>query len=416
MIGFIDRLIPAPDLHQLSLLGPLLVVVQALVYAFAGAALVSTLLSLAHRQTALGRAFADVLPRQPALWVAAGFLPLLTLPVLLGQLLFGSRFHILDQFVLILPLGLIGLGALYTYRIRLSIISGGLGVLATLAFVPPFVNLLELINHPSLWPLLPPLVPDPYEARRGVALIPFAASALLGTGAALLVRHFAWPETKRAAAAPALRRWATTLAIAGAILLPVGAVAEYAVLPVSAQSAAAAKAAWPVIGFAWLAAMCWRRIVWLSVFAALAIGAEACRQHAVRMTAVGDRVALITLEAEQRFAALTQQQQARYTAAQPIDPQAAAKLYQERCATCHAFDRVVVGPAHRNVVPKYAGDAPRLAAFIQNPTKVDPAFPPMPAPGLSRREAKAIAEYLIQQVSGADTTPKPAAATGGAQP
>lgn len=74
-----------------------------------------------------------------------------------------------------------------------------------------------------------------------------------------------------------------------------------------------------------------------------------------------------------------------------------AELYSIRCASCHKFDQKLVGPAHFDVLPKYVGKEAQLVAFIRNPVKVDPAFPPMPNPGLKPQEADAIAKYLLEE-------------------
>ncbi len=73
------------------------------------------------------------------------------------------------------------------------------------------------------------------------------------------------------------------------------------------------------------------------------------------------------------------------------------ELYDVRCASCHKFDQKLVGPAHFDVLPKYVGKEAQLVAFIRNPVKVDPAYPPMPNPGLKPQEADAIAKYLLEE-------------------
>lgn len=72
------------------------------------------------------------------------------------------------------------------------------------------------------------------------------------------------------------------------------------------------------------------------------------------------------------------------------------EIYQVRCASCHQFDRKLVGPPHDEVLPKYEGKKEQLVAFIRNPVKVDPAYPPMPNPGLRPFEAEAVATYLLE--------------------
>jgi cytochrome c len=78
----------------------------------------------------------------------------------------------------------------------------------------------------------------------------------------------------------------------------------------------------------------------------------------------------------------------------------AEQIYAQKCSACHAFDKKLVGPAHKDVVPKYNGDVKKLADFIYNPVKVDAAYPPMPNQGLKKKEADALAQYLISKLGG----------------
>jgi cytochrome c len=73
------------------------------------------------------------------------------------------------------------------------------------------------------------------------------------------------------------------------------------------------------------------------------------------------------------------------------------EIYDVRCASCHMFDQKLVGPAHFDVLPKYVGKEAQLVAFIRNPGKIDPAYPPMPNPGLKPQEADAVAKYLLEE-------------------
>ena len=74
------------------------------------------------------------------------------------------------------------------------------------------------------------------------------------------------------------------------------------------------------------------------------------------------------------------------------------EIYKVRCTACHRFDVKLVGPPHNKVVPKYFGKEDQLISFILNPHKVDPSYPPMPNPGLKPNEAKAVADYVLEQV------------------
>jgi cytochrome c len=76
----------------------------------------------------------------------------------------------------------------------------------------------------------------------------------------------------------------------------------------------------------------------------------------------------------------------------------AEEIYNTKCSSCHKFDQKLVGPAHKDVIPKYNGDVSKLSSFIQNPVKIDPAYPPMPSLGITKKEADALANYLIGKV------------------
>ena len=78
----------------------------------------------------------------------------------------------------------------------------------------------------------------------------------------------------------------------------------------------------------------------------------------------------------------------------------AALIYNTKCIACHKFDQKVVGPPYQQSVPKYNGDVNKLAEYIYNPQKIDPAYPPMLNQGLKKKEALALAKWLIDQVAG----------------
>lgn len=76
------------------------------------------------------------------------------------------------------------------------------------------------------------------------------------------------------------------------------------------------------------------------------------------------------------------------------------EIYTRICSACHKFDVKLVGPPYNVTVPTFNGDVKKLSAWIQNPTKVYPDYPAMPNPGLKPKEADAVAQYLIEKVTG----------------
>lgn len=70
-------------------------------------------------------------------------------------------------------------------------------------------------------------------------------------------------------------------------------------------------------------------------------------------------------------------------------------IYTAKCSACHLYDKVKVGPAYKDVLPKYESDRAQLVSFILNPHKINPAFPTMPNQGLKPVEADSIAAYIM---------------------
>jgi cytochrome c len=88
-------------------------------------------------------------------------------------------------------------------------------------------------------------------------------------------------------------------------------------------------------------------------------------------------------------------------------------IYNGRCSACHLFDQKKIGPAYKDVIPKYAGKKDQIVAFVLNPVKKDPAFPPMPNQGLKPAEADSIVSYILKRLGSMDTKP---ASSGQAAP
>ncbi len=71
------------------------------------------------------------------------------------------------------------------------------------------------------------------------------------------------------------------------------------------------------------------------------------------------------------------------------------EIFTAKCSACHEFGKKKVGPAYKDVLPKYESDRAKLVSFVMNPQKMNPAFPPMPNQGLKPVEADSIAAYIM---------------------
>jgi cytochrome c len=164
----------------------------------------------------------------------------------------------------------------------------------------------------------------------------------------------------------------------------------------------------------WIIVLVLLAIVSLYLFAILRTGNTRYGTHvfAVFLLAVlglvaGDQLATENATREHTFhllekaeAVRSEREEARriVMAKSSLSPEEGKKLYEAKCTACHKFDEKLVGPPHRAVLPKYKSDIDGLVAYLRNPTKVDPDYPPMPNLGLSPSEARAIAEYLFEEV------------------
>jgi cytochrome c len=69
------------------------------------------------------------------------------------------------------------------------------------------------------------------------------------------------------------------------------------------------------------------------------------------------------------------------------------ETFNKVCMQCHRFNEKLVGPPLAQRLPSYNLES--LKAFIANPTKKDPAYPPMPNPGLTAVQVNAVAQYVL---------------------
>lgn len=74
-------------------------------------------------------------------------------------------------------------------------------------------------------------------------------------------------------------------------------------------------------------------------------------------------------------------------------------IYNAKCSACHLIDQRKVGPAYKDVLHKYTNDKAKLIAFVLNPQKINPDYPPMPAQGLKPAEADSVVTYLMSKIS-----------------
>jgi mono/diheme cytochrome c family protein len=92
------------------------------------------------------------------------------------------------------------------------------------------------------------------------------------------------------------------------------------------------------------------------------------------------------------------------------------ETFTKVCMQCHRFDTKLIGPPLAQMLPNYNLES--LKAFLANPNKSLPGYPPMPNPGLTPGQIAAVAEYELshykEATGGAPAGGAPGAAPAGA--
>jgi cytochrome c len=125
--------------------------------------------------------------------------------------------------------------------------------------------------------------------------------------------------------------------------------------------------------------------------------------QAALVNATREHTAGLALEAEQRGAEIDAKRAAATGAAAVANPVQGEKVFKTVCSTCHRMSERLVGPPLRTVLPKYAGNADALVAFVRKPSKMNADYPPMPVLGLPLGDIRSVAAYLLAQVAPGDS-------------
>jgi mono/diheme cytochrome c family protein len=109
-----------------------------------------------------------------------------------------------------------------------------------------------------------------------------------------------------------------------------------------------------------------------------------------------EHAALLTIEAEREKAEREAEIEAILAAGHGEG--LGEEVFTTTCMQCHRFDERLVGPPLAKVLPLYKPNIEALRAFIANPTKRNPDYPPMPNPGLTTAQVNAVAEYVMEEL------------------
>jgi cytochrome c len=409
-VGTFEQLLTPPTAQHVGLLPYLVYFVLMLHLPFVGMLLVSSGLSVAYRKfnIDMARDFIRLVTPSTGGWIVFGLLPLVCLLFLLGQYMYGSSLPLVTYLERVFVLSLVAQALLFVYRKTLFLPAGVLGHFALVAAYFFFTSVMDLVALPERWPLTEGPLPFLFSIQVVVHFGIFSLFSILLTGSAILFFYFRWPDRKLpedAAHRAAMRRWGLGLVLGGALLVPPHLLWDFFTAPAPVLSMAAFDVAAAAVLV--LMAVCAMALLMLRESGArfsthvflLALAVFALVQfkaHSQQANANREHHLLVAQRAREARDHLRQVQEKLYAQAEP-DPELGARVFTQRCSACHRWDEKLIGPAYMSVMPKYLGREEALRAFVGNPQRVDPSFPPMPNQGLRGTEVDSVARYLLQE-------------------
>ena len=420
---FFNQYAIPPSEGYLELLRYLLVMVLMVHVPYAGlvlgSATISVLLNHRDRDAAnphfarLAKDLMDVVVPNHSIPFAMGVLPLFALWLIYGQWLYGATTPSLIMFPIGAVLIALCFGLLIAYRatlfpqgqntfINLNVGLLGLGMLV-LGTMVEFTAVVRL-HDPERWHLGQSWFRFmlSFNVIWKHAIFVLAGFAFTGVG----MLFFILRRSERAAQdedyARFVKNFGAGIAIACLLPIPVAGLFYMVTTPIIAMSGAVFAIAAVIalllfVVFVFLYQTILDRtprfgtpllFLFVVVFLLMAIGDQFTLVNATQ-----EHTAMLVAKAEAREVQLAMEREAAL-AEQAADPADGKRVFEEVCLTCHRMDEKLVGPPLNEVLPKY-GSVGDLVAYLKAPPKVDPNYPPMPAPPITLTEMKSVATYLL---------------------
>jgi len=433
-MGLFDQYVIPPSAGQLEVLRYLLVMTYAVHLPYLGIVIGATVLSLGFNArdrdianptfARISKDLMDMVVASRAVVFVLGMLPLVVLWMIYGQWLQGlspSTFSLLPVGAVLMVVGLMLVTA-YQASLRPdggnsanNFGIGTLGLLLLLLGSYVVIGSIARFNDPERWILerSPLRLMLSFNIIWRYAFILVSGVAFAGCG--LLFFSFSWPGCKPIddeKYATFLKNVGAGTGLAATLLIPLMMFFYAITTPLIAASGALYGIAVAMVAilflifvflygailsarprFGWPVFVLFLMVFGLSGTVDQLTLVNATQEHSVAQIAASEeRRAQIQLEREaERGSAV-------------VDVARGQEVFETICMTCHRMDEKLVGPPLNTVLPKYAS-MDELVSFIQSPSKKDPEYPPMPAPGLPLADVKSVAAFLLGE-SGQETTPE----------
>ena len=439
-MDFLDKLVLPQSLEHIALLHYMAIIVLFLFVPFISLALGGSIISFYFKRKGkrepndhfnlFSKEVIEYTTFTKGAGVGLGVLPLIALILIYSQILHNLKLVAVSFFVAAFLLITIGLIFIYTYRYswvfksllssvkneereieystfannvaRVNRKSSYWGIIFLLAGTYFFIGGLNLAVNPSDWNASGILYLFT-SFSVFVKWIHFLTAALSLTGAFLLFIYFYWEggkEIEDFGYKVFIKKTGLAITLFFALFQPLFLLINLIALPSLALSSS-------VFGFAVLSLLA---VFWVfHLLYAMLKNSELRYSVMVFLLLVVSSLTLIISE-QAAFRNVTKKQALVLSAEYDVTLKAlkeepkgiaaisGADIFNGKCSACHKFDQKLVGPPYKETLPKYNGDVEKVAEFILNPTKMNPAYPPMPNQGLKPAEAKAIAKYILEEV------------------
>jgi cytochrome c len=342
-----------------------------------------------------------------------GALPLLVIALIYSQILYGGNAVTLQYLIFsYLPI-LLGLIAVYSYRFMVRtekvvyVLVGALGVLLLLAGYLVFIASIARFHDPEKWVF----IKNPIHVLIGWHAIgnylAFLTSSFAITGIGIIFFFFAWGKklsTDTTEYGAYVKKFGLTIGLIFTLLTPLFIVFGLINLPDIAYS-------YPLIAMSILLLILLAAVsnllakmlqgfstrlgITAFILALLAFFVMILNSSMARENALLEHNKFLALESQARLVKILPERQMEEGGG-ITDYAKGEAIYKRICSSCHRFDQKIVGPPYMTVLPKYENDIQKLIAFVSNPYKVNPDYPPMPNQGLKITEAEAVAGYLLK--------------------
>ncbi len=370
----------------------------------------------------ISHAIAKTITVSKSIAVVLGVAPLLTISVLYTVQFYAANILTGHAWMMVIPLVILAFLFTYAHKYSWELLREnkamhiGLSLVANLLFLTIpliFLTNINLMLYPEKWSSVTSFLDALFLPNVLPRYVHFLTASLAVTGLFLVFylgneKRFGILETQDLTRATAIRRFYEVTLAATAAQLAVGLIV-FLTLPAHVISGTLIAVLTAVLVTAGVAIrLLWfeirderpgRRFWPVVVTLSITVGLMAWGRHDVRETAVVPHRLLVAQKTAQYQAEVLR---ARSYISLPGGLgggvlSAGARLFGQRCAGCHSFDRKLVGPPLNEVISVYAANPAALMQWIAKPGRKRQDYPVMPPQDLTREELDQVAKYVLEQ-------------------